>query len=247
MDSPLFLWILGATMVNSLIALVGIFTLWINKEFSRKIIYLLVALSAGAFLAGALFHLAAESLEHLSGNIVFGLMIFGFCLFFVAERFLWWHHCHEGECDVHPVTYLILFGDGLHNFIDGAVIAASFFVSVTFGIITTLLIISHEVPQELGDFGVLVYGGFSERKALLYNFISQVVCILGALLVFFMGNVSEFTRYILPFAAGGFLYISASDLIPELHRERDKKHSFISFFVFLLGIFFMVGLKYFAG
>lgn len=247
MDSSLFLWILGAAIANSLIGLIGVFTLWINREFSRKIIYLLVALSAGALLAGALFHLAAESLESLSENTVFGLIILGFCLFFVAERFLWWHHCHEGECEVHPVTYLILLGDGLHNFIDGAVIAASFFVSIPFGIVTALLIMSHEIPQELGDFGVLVYGGFSEKKALLYNFISQAVCILGAILVFLVGNISEFARYLLPFAAGGFLYISASDLIPELHREEDKTQSFVSFFIFLLGVLLMIALKYFAG
>lgn len=163
------------------------------------------------------------------------------------EKFLYWHHCHEGKCDVHPVSYLILFGDGIHNFIDGIIIAASFIVSIPFGIITTLLIIGHEIPQELGDFGVLVYSGFGKVKALLTNFISQLACILGGIIGYFLSTALKgIIPFILPFAAGGFIYISASDLVPELHKEPKIKKSLSSFAFFILGILIMLAIKFIA-
>ncbi len=237
------LWILGATFINSLISLVGIFSLWLKEKLLQKIVFLLIALSAGALLSGALFHLTAESLEKLEPETVFALLIGGFCLFFLAERFLWWRHCHEEECEIHPVTYLVLIGDGIHNFIDGVVIAASFLVSLHFGTVITLLILAHEIPQELGDFGVLVYGGFSKEKALFFNFLSQLTCVLGGVLSYFVSLFFEFSYFILPLAAGGFIYIAASDLIPELHKEIDRKRSFASFSIFILGIAIVVLLK----
>lgn len=143
------------------------------------------------YLAGGFFHLLAESLEHLTTTVSFSLLLLGFILFFFIERFLKWHHCHEEKCEVHPFSYLILFGDGIHNFIDGLIIAASFLVNINFGIVTTLLIIGHEVPQELGDFGVLVYGGFSKVKALTFNFISQLTCMIGGVLGFFILTLDQ--------------------------------------------------------
>jgi len=158
----ILLWILLMTFLDGLLGLIGIFTIWLNDKIIKKLMVVLVAFSAGALLSGAFFHLMAESLEVLSAMRSFAYMIAGFILFFIIERFLHWHHCHEGECDVHPFSYLILFGDSIHNLIDGFIIAASFLVSVPFGIITSLIIIGHEVPQELGNFGVLVYGGFNK-------------------------------------------------------------------------------------
>lgn len=241
------LWIIAATLVNGFTAFAGALTLWMNEKTFRKAIFFLVAFSAGSLFSGALFHLASESLEELNDQVVFLLMIFGFSLFFIVERFLWWHHCHEDECDVHPVSYLVLIGDSIHNFIDGAVIAASFFVSIQFGVLTTALVLVHELPQELGDFAILVHGGFSKTRALFFNFLSQLTCVAGGILTYYVGKISEHTALLLPFAAGGFLYISASDLVPELHREPNRVRSLGSFVFFLIGILTMVALKLFSG
>jgi len=237
------LWILVATLLDSFLALVGVVTLVLKEEVARKIISGLVAFSAGSILAGAFFHLIVESLDKLSSQFVFLIVLVGFSLFFIIERYFWWHHCHQGKCEVHPVNYLVLLGDGLHNLIDGAVIAASFLVSIPFGILTTLLIISHEIPQELGDFAILVSGGYSKQKALAFNFISQATSVLGGLLVYLLGSFPRIVEFLLPLAAGGFIYISASDLIPELHREPDRRRSLLSFLLFLLGLGFIIVFK----
>ncbi len=163
------------------------------------------------------------------------------------ERYLHWRHCHEdGTCKTHAFTYLNLVGDGFHNCIDGMVIAASFMVSLKLGFVTTLAIILHEIPQELGDFAVLVYGGFTKQKALLFNFASALMAVIGAVAGYFIVDLSKgFLNFILPFTAGGFIYIATSDLIPELHKETDLKRSTASFFAFLLGIVFMALAKNF--
>lgn len=240
----LLAWILLMTGIVSLVSLIGVFTLWMKDATFRKILFALVALSTGALLGGGLLHLAAESIGVLGTDAAFMLLIAGFSVFFLLEKFLFWHHCHEGKCDVHPYTYLILFGDGIHNFIDGLLIAASFFVNPAFGIVTTMIIISHEVPQELGDFGVLVHGGMKKRKALLYNLLSQMSCMLGGIVGYFASGIGGFqVSFLLPFAAGGFVYIAASDLIPELHKETDKKKSIIAFAFFVIGVLLMLGFK----
>jgi zinc and cadmium transporter len=236
-------WILLATFVNALIAFVGIITLWCKEKTLSKMLFILVAFSAGTLLGGAFLHIAAEAIEMIEANLVFLLMITGFSAFFLLERFVYWHHCHDGKCDVHPFTYLILFGDGIHNFIDGIIIAASFLINPAFGIITTLIIISHEVPQEIGDFGVLIYGGMKKRKALTYNFVSQLAAVLGGMIGFIASSTMNLSAFVLPFAAGGFIYIAASDLIPELHKEIDRKKSILSFAFFIIGILFMLGIK----
>jgi zinc and cadmium transporter len=241
------LMIILATMINGLIAFVGAFSLFVRERVLEKILLVLVSFSAGALLSGGLFHLLAESIELMEIDTAFITLLFGFSLFFIIERFLHWHHCHKGKCDVHVFTYLILIGDGVHNFIDGLVIAASYLVGIPFGIVTTLLIIGHEIPQELGDFGALVYGGMGRNKALLLNFASQLTCVLGGIVGFFMAGFGNVTTMLIPFAAGGFFYIAASDLIPELHKETDIKKAMLSFLFFLIGISFMVFIKLMAG
>ena len=137
-----------------------------------------------------------------------------------------------------------LVGDGIHNFIDGLVIAASFVFSIQIGITTTFAVIAHEIPQELGDFGVLIYGGFAKFKALFYNLLSALTAILGALLGFFLFPfVDNLAAFLVPFAAGGFIYVAGSDLIPELHKEADTKRAWFSFIFFLVGILFMLGVR----
>ena len=236
-------WILAATIINSLVALIGAVTLMFKEATLKRIVFILVAFSAGTLMGGALLHIAAESIEAVEANTLFLLMLAGFSLFFLLEKFLYWHHCHEGKCDVHPYTYLILFGDGIHNFIDGLIIAASFFVNPAFGIITTIMIVSHELPQELGDFGILIHGVMHKKKALSYNFVSQLVSVLGGMIGFLLAGIGGFDTLLLPFAAGGFIYIAASDLIPELHREVSKKKSILAFVFFLVGIAFMLATK----
>lgn len=237
------LWILAATVVNSLFAFVGVFTLLFSEKKFQKIIFFLVSFAAGVLLSGSFFHIIPEILEEKESFFVFSLVVFGFVSFFLGERFLWWHHCHEGKCQVHPFNYLILWGDGLHNFIDGIIIGVSFLIDIKFGFLTTFLILIHEIPQELSDFAVLVYGGFSKKKALFYNFLSQVSAILGGILGYFTSSFFNLFHFILPFAAGGFIYIAASDLIPEIHKEIERKKSFISFLVFLFGILIMIFTK----
>lgn len=243
------LLIIIATLLDGIAALIGAITFSFSTKTLNKVILLLVAFSAGALIAGAFFHIIPESLsEGVEPMTLFMIVSIGFAVFFISEKFLFWHHCHNGECNVHPYTYLILFGDGIHNFIDGLVIAAAFLVNTSFGIATTAMVISHELPQELGDFAVLVHGGLSKKKALIYNFISQLAAVLGGVVGFFLAStLTAFIPFILPFAAGGFLYIGASDLIPQLHEERDTKKSLLSFAMFAFGMLLMLAMRMYIG
>lgn len=238
------LLILASTFIVSIISLIGVVTLAIKEKFLKTILLLLIAFSAGALIGGAFLHLIPEAIEKSNPQEVFILVLAGFVLFFLLEKYLYWRHCHDGICDVHTFSYLNLIGDGLHNFIDGLVIAGSFIASLRLGIFTTLLVIIHEIPQELGDFGVLVYGGFSRQKALFYNFLSALTAFGGAILGYFLSTkISGFSYILLSFTAGGFIYISSSDLIPEIHKETEQKKSFLSLVFFLLGIALMFILR----
>jgi len=235
------LWIILVTVLDGAAALIGVVFFRIGEKKLKSLLFIMVAFSAGTLLSGAFFHMMVESLGSLEPDTAFGYMIAGFVIFFVIERFLHWHHCHEGSCDVHPVSQLILIGDGVHNFIDGLVIASSFMVSIPFGIVTSMVIIGHELPQEIGDYAVLVYGGFRRGRALVLNFMSQLTAVAGGLIGYFV--TTSYSVLLLPFAAGGFLYISASDLIPELHKEKETVKILTAFFGFLLGIAFIVSMK----
>jgi len=239
-----------ATFAVSVISFVGIVTLFLNDKILNKIVFYLVAISAGSLMGGAFLHLIPEAIESVDGghgvdSIAIAVLI-GFALFFILERVLHWHHCHKngGDCHVHPFTYLNLIGDGLHNFIDGVVIVAAFSLSIELGIATTIGVILHEIPQEISDFGVLVYGGLTKVKALLFNFLSGIIAILGALCGFALINVAQGAMPLLiGITAGGFIYISASDLIPELHKEPKFYKSLIAFACFFGGVGLMYILK----
>ncbi|MBN1157338.1 ZIP family metal transporter [Candidatus Woesearchaeota archaeon] len=239
-----FTWIISSTLVVCLSSLVGIFALVLKSKVLNRLLLCLVGFSAGALMGGAFLHLLPESIEKISTVTASLSLLVGFSSFFLIERFLHWHHCHKNKCEVHTFTYMNLFGDGVHNFIDGVVIAVSFVTDIHLGIVTTIAIIAHEVPQEIGDFGVLIYGGFTKAKAILYNFLSALTALLGALSGYFLSTVLEgVISSILPFAAGGFIYIAASDLIPELHKEPDFRKSLSSFCFFIAGISFMLIIK----
>ena len=234
-------WILASTFLVSLVSLVGIVTLSIKDNLLHNVLFCLVGFSAGALIGSAFLHILPECLKNNNSTTVFYYLILGIVLFFLLERYLHWRHCHEGAtCKTHSFTYLNLIGDGLHNFFDGMVIAASFIVSFKLGFITTLAIVLHEIPHELGNFAVLVYGGFTKKKALFFNFITALMAMIGAIAGYLINDLSRnFSSFILPLTAGGFIYIATSDLIPELHKETDLKRSTAAFFAFLLGIAFM--------
>ncbi|MBU1998446.1 MAG: ZIP family metal transporter [Candidatus Omnitrophota bacterium] len=244
------IWILASTILVSVISFVGVFTLFIKKRLLHEVLFYLIGFSAGALIGGAFLHLMPEALESAKGSIsVFYYFILGTVIFFALERYLCWRHCHEDHCDVHAFTYLSLVGDGFHNLLDGLIIAVSYLVSTKLGIATTLAVIMHEIPQELGDFGVLIYGGFTKKKALLYNFFSALLAVVGALIGYILNDkVGSLSSVIVPVTAGGFVYIASSDLIPQIHKEKNLKNSSLAFLAFLLGIAFMALTRtFFAG
>lgn len=236
-----FLWAIGASIVVSLVSLIGIFSLLFKEAWLKKILVLLIGFAAGGLIGGAFLHLLPEALEQAESHIIFSYLILGFVFFFILEKYLYWRHCHNGTCGIHTFTYLNLIGDGIHNFTDGLVIGASFIISIQFGTITALVIIFHEIPQEIGDFAVLIYGGFSRIKALFCNFIIALTCVLGTIAGYVTAvNMQNFSAFLLPFTAGGFIYIAACDLVPELHKQPELKKSAYSMLAFLCGILFIL-------
>lgn len=239
------LYVLLSVVIVSLISLIG--ALFFMKNLN-KVLLALVAFAAGAMLGSAFLHLLPEAVE--TGMSAFVWVLGGILAFFILERVLHWHHHHtnkglkDGCCATHPFTWLILIGDGIHNLIDGAIIAAAWLVNPLVGVTTTIAIIAHEIPQEIGDFGVLLYGGFTKRKALFWNFISAIVAIFGALMVLgFSFYINMF--WLVAFAAGGFIYIATSDLIPEMHKETNPKRTAAELTLFVAGIALMAGLGVF--
>lgn len=239
-----FILILASTFLVSAISIIGILFLVLRKKLLDKISLMLVSFASGSLLGGAFLHLIPEALSPYDES-VFIVILVGIFVFFLLEKSLW-KHCHEKECPVHPFAYLNLFGDGLHNFIDGLIIAASFLVSIPLGTAATLAVISHEVPQEIGDFGILVYGGLSKNKALFYNFLTAITALVGATFMYVLYVFSPFIpnmAYLLAFAAGSFIYIATTDLIPELRKERNLTISIVQIILLLGGITFMWVIK----
>ncbi|MDR1453972.1 MAG: ZIP family metal transporter [Candidatus Margulisbacteria bacterium] len=237
---------LAASFLVSLVSFAGALALLVKEKALRKILLVLVAFSAGSLIGNSFLHLIPEALLELSEHSpVFFSVLAGFTFFFLLERCLYWRHCHHESCAVHNFSYLNLCGDAAHNFIDGLIIGGSFLLSPAAGWITTLTVMSHEIPQELGDFGVLLYGGLSKYRALAYNFASALTAILGTVCGFFFARQSAiFTGALLAFTAGGFIYIASSDLIPELHEVQDKKQALLNFLTFILGLAFMYALTF---
>ena len=238
-SDTLFIILLSSVLV-SLPSLAGAITLAMKEEVFRKIIFMLVSLSTGVLMGASLLHLIPEAIEKMEVRSVMLITLLGFSSFFLLERVMRWRHCHEDECEVHPVTYLALVGDSIHNFIDGVIIAGSYLIDFNVGLVTTAAVLLHEVPQELGDFAVLVHGGFSRNRAIFFNFATALTSVLGAVLGYFLLVSENFVVYILPFAAGNFMYIASSDLIPELHKETELMRSATSFGIFLLGLGLMM-------
>jgi len=237
--------ILVATVIISSGSLIGVTTIALQPTILTRLILPLVSLSAGTMLAASLLHLLPESLEMLGSQLPFQLVLASFLAFFLLERFLHWRHCHEAEhLTNHTMGTINLIADGIHNFLDGLLIAASFANGASLGLVSTLAIALHEIPQELGDFGVLLHSGFSRRKALSWNVISSLTAVIGGILGYLLSHrLAVFSAYLLPVAAGGFLYLSAADLVPELKNAKTTKKTLVTTATFILGILLMLLVK----
>jgi zinc and cadmium transporter len=234
-----------STLIVSIVSLIGIFTLGIKVEKLKKVLIYLISFSAGALLGDAFLHLLPELAEE-GLSVIFSLSILaGILIFFSLEKIVHWQHCHMPitKNHVHPFAYMNLVGDSLHNLLDGIIIASSYIISIPAGIATTIAVFIHEIPQEIGDFGVLIHGGFSRTKALMLNFLTALFALLGVLLVFLIqGAIQNIESVLVSIAIGGFIYIAGSDLIPELHKEISVKNSLLQILFFVLGIVVMASL-----
>lgn len=239
-----YLYPLVSVLIVSAISLIGVFALSLQTRLLSRGLFVLVSLAVGALLGDAFLHLIPEAYaEATSATTVSLLVIGGVLLFFLVERFLHWHH-HEGvECeqDVHPVGKIVLLSDGIHNLIDGLIIGLAYTVSIEVGIATTVAVILHEIPQEFGDFGVLLHAGYSKGRALFLNFISGLMAVLGALIALVLGEIAEGAMlWLIPVTAGGFIYIALADLIPELHKSKSFRHTLVQVVSIAAGVLAMV-------
>lgn len=244
--ASVFLYTIISVLIVSLISLVGALTLSLKPKKLHKILIYLISLSAGALLGDVFLHLLPEIVESKGFTLQISFSILaGILIFFVLEKIVHWQHCHHPitEKHVHSFAIMNLIGDGFHNFLDGIIIGASYLVNIPVGIATTIAVIAHEIPQEIGDFGVLIHGGFSKGKALLFNFISASLSILGAVLALISSKyINNITSYLIPITIGGFIYIAASDLIPELHKDFTTKKSILQLIALIIGILIMAAL-----
>jgi zinc and cadmium transporter len=252
--TSIVLYAFTSVAVVGLISLVGIVTLSIQDRLLKKSIFWLVSLSVGALFGDAIIHLIPQAFESIENpaNVSFFILA-GIISFLVLEKFLRWRHSHDHDCDeeecppernrIKPLGFLIITSDSIHNLIDGIIIGASYLVSIEIGIATTLAIIMHEIPQEINDYVLLIHAGFSKIKALFLNFLSALFAIVGVIISFFVGAANEaFVPLAIAFAAGGFLYIAGSDLVPELHKTSDIKRSLQQFIAIMIGIGIMFAL-----
>jgi zinc and cadmium transporter len=243
----LYFYIIGASLLTSLISLVGVLVLVISQKSLRWAIMFLVSLSAGTLLGDAFIHLLPGALlGRLDSSLVWLMVIVGILLFFILEKIIHWRHCHVSP-DVshpHPVGLMNLVGDGFHNLLDGFLIGASFLVSIPLGITTTLAVIVHEIPQELGDFGTLLYAGYNKWRAIWLNLLSGLLSVIGAIAALFIGLQNQkFVDFIIPLTAGGFIYIATSDLIPELKKDSKLADTLRQLIGIIIGLLIMLILK----
>ena len=230
-------WIVISGILMSAIAMVGSVTLILKPATLDRLLLPLVSFAAGSMIGGAFFHMIPAAFEHNVDSLAIGIaVVAGFSTFFALEQVLHWHHCNRARSDCkQPLTYLILIGDGLHNFLGGLAIAGTFLIDIRLGIISWLAAAAHEVPQELADFGVLVHGGWSKSRALIFNVLSALTFLAGGLLAYNLSFRID-VSWLIPFAAGNFLYIGASDLVPEVNKHSDLGVNLINLLMFALGL-----------
>ena len=243
----IWVYALLSVVLVSLVSLVGIVVMYIGGELGKDKIMALVGFSAGGLLGGAILHLIPEAYEVFSADRVSLFIVVGVFASFLLEMVIGWRHCHIPTSDEHPHTfaYVNLVGDAVHNFIDGLIIGGAYLASIGLGVTTTVAVVLHEIPQEIGDFGVLIYAGIKPRRALLFNLGSALTAVLGALVALYLGGMVEgLTEFLLPFAAGNFLYIAGSDLVPELQDQKDVVRGLVQFGFMALGVLLMYLVKF---
>lgn len=235
-----------AGLIVSTISLVGLASLALAKKTLERLLLAIVAFAAGGLLGGAFFDLLPESLAQ--GGPIFPAVLAGIILFFVLDSVFWIYHCHgghqhsdenhgHGPSSISPIGWLSLLGDSLHNFLDGIVIGAAFLVNPALGWTTTLAVALHEIPQEIGDYGILIHSGMSHNRALKWNALTALTAILGVAMAFLLQTyVNGLVSYVLPFAAGGFIYMACANLLPEIKEESSLKRRALQFVFFLMGL-----------
>ncbi len=246
MLSSLPFLVIAGTGAVSLVSLIGAVLFTVNQRRLKRLLFLLLSFAVGALLGDVFIHMIPEMMEADALAVPWPLLILaGVMLSFILEKFIHWRHCHDEACaeHIHPVGTMNLIGDFFHNALDGMLIAGSFAVSIPVGVATTLAVLLHEIPQEMSDMGILIYSGFSRTKAIVFNLLMGLAAVAAAALVLAFGNaVPQLGAYILPLAAGNFLYIAGSDLIPELHRDNGTARSALQLLAILLGIALMAAL-----
>ena len=251
-----FLYIFISVLAVSTVSLAGLFAFSLHASLLHRILFILVGLAAGSLIGDAVIHLIPEALEKIGNERTFGIAVLaGVIAFFILEKYLRWHHAHHGpeeeheaeEREHHPrhLAPLVLIADGLHNTVDGAIIAASYFISPAVGVATTIAVFLHEIPQEIADYALLIHSGLSGGKALLFNFFSALTAILGAILVVVLQDtIGSLGALVAAFTAGAFIYIGATDLIPELQKTKNPKQSAVELAAFMSGIILMLALTF---
>ncbi len=241
--SNIRLYAIGSTLLISLVALIGIIFLGFHQEKLKKIVIYLVSFSAGALLGDVFIHLLPEIAEEGFSLQTSLFILAGILFWLITEKIIHRNHCHMPitKDHVHHFAIMNLVGDFVHNIIDGLIIGASYLISIPVGIATTLAVLLHEIPQEIWDFGVLIHGGMSKKKALLLNFLTGLSAIIGVIIALLINNYTHnITSFLIPFAAGSFIYIAGADLIPELHKENKTWQALLQIFSFLIGIGIMM-------
>ena len=233
-----------SVVVVSLMGFAGVLTLPFKDATLRKFLLFLVSFAAGALFGDAFIHLLPQAAEKSGFTLFISFsLLCGILAFFVLEKVVCWRHCHIVPTDEHPHPFAIMnmVGDAFHNFVDGMIIAGSYLASPAIGFTTTVAVVLHEIPQEIGDYGVLVHGGFSRGQALLMSFLVQLTAIAGAVFILALSLKSEvLTGFLVPFTAGGFIYIAGSDLIPELQKHTGIRGSIVQLISLLLGMGLML-------
>lgn len=241
-----WLYSLLSVFIVSFISLIGILTLAINEKKLKNILIYFISFSAGALFGDAFIHLlpkvVAESGLTLNVSIY---ILSGILISFLIEKVICWRHCHLpiAKTHIHRFAYMNIFCDSVHNFIDGLIIGGSYLAGIHIGVATTIAVILHEIPQEIGDFGVLLHGGFTKKKAVFYNFLTALTAVAGTIFSLILNHlVKNVNPFLISFAAGSFIYIAGSDLIPELHKKVKTKKNLLQAVFFTFGILIMLAL-----
>ncbi len=239
-------WIILFSLLGSVGVVVGAGALLLLQDTAwRRMISILVSFAVGTLLGGSFLGLLPEALEKADSLPVFSTVLAGVVLFFILEKWVLWRHCHDSECPVDRVAgELILLGDAVHNFFDGIVIAASFLSAPALGVSSALAVVAHEVPQEVGDFAILLHSGYGKGRALLYNLLSSSTTLAGAVMAYFaLSSIERVVPYVLAVSAASFLYIAMSDLVPGLHRAISLKKAAVQVAFIVAGILTMAAIR----